>query len=138
MNNNVKTKNNIYNIKMICVLIVGILMLLLITTITIAGTHGYTLRRIVSDSMHPTLYENDICLIKKNTFENVDIGDIICVSTDKGDIIHRVVVKTNKSGKIQLYTKGDNNRKDDKIPVNKTNFIGKVEQIYKLGNHNAE
>lgn len=81
---------------------------------------GYTLLNVVSGSMEPTLYIDDLILI--NTKEkNYKAGDIITFQDAEGSFVtHRIVSITEK----ELITKGDNNNTEDK-PTTPDKIVGK-------------
>ncbi len=89
---------------------------------------GYTFFEVASGSMEPTLYINDVILVKI-TKENLNKDDIIAFEQGKTIITHRVIFVDNDI----ITVKGDNNNTIDK-PINRNAVIGKVVKIYsKLG-----
>jgi signal peptidase I len=56
---------------------------------------------IISNSMAPTFQKNDLLIIEKNSFSDIEINDIIVFKSAKLDnlIIHRVIkiIKKDKS-----------------------------------------
>lgn len=89
---------------------------------------GYTFFEVASGSMEPTLYINDVILVKI-TKENLNKDDIIAFEQDKAIITHRIVFIDNDT----ITVKGDNNNTIDR-PINRDSVIGKVVKIYsKLG-----
>ena len=99
--------------------------------------NGYV---IVSQSMVPTININDAIVIKRESNDKYNVGDIISFFSteyDKEGIIvtHRIINKSNFSSNNSNYrTKGDNNPVPDKKNVNTNNIYGKVFLIIpKLG-----
>ena len=89
---------------------------------------GYTFFEVASGSMEPTLYVNDVILVKI-TKENLNKDDIIAFMQDKTIVTHRIVF----IDKDIITVKGDNNNTIDR-PINRNTVIGKVVKIYsKLG-----
>ncbi len=89
---------------------------------------GYTFFEVASGSMEPTLYINDVILVKI-TKENLNKDDIIAFEQGNAIITHRIIFIDNNT----LTVKGDNNNTIDK-PINRNSVIGKVVKIYsKLG-----
>ncbi|OIO15052.1 hypothetical protein COV53_02125 [Candidatus Gottesmanbacteria bacterium CG11_big_fil_rev_8_21_14_0_20_37_11] len=86
-------------------------------------------------SMLPTLHPKDVAYIKKISFGNVKVNDILMVEKGRNVLIHRVIYKTPGIIKTTpfLVTKGDNNQTSDgKIYAKQV--IGKLYQ-YKRGNY---
>jgi signal peptidase I len=68
---------------------------------------------IASNSMFPYIKRGDIVIVRKTTFEEIKINDIIEYSLDNISIIHRVLeIRNTRDGKV-LITKGDNNQSID-------------------------
>lgn len=80
---------------------------------------NYTYFEVASGSMEPTIYKDDLVIVKLNsTYQE---KDIITYSLNKEFITHRVIQIDSKT----ITTKGDaNNSKDAK--VKKENVLGKV------------
>ena len=75
-------------------------------------------------SMYPTFQEPEFLIIEKPAFGTIYPGDIIVFKTSKYDrlVIHRVV-------KIQgdlFWTKGDNNRRIDRLPIHFDSIYGRA------------
>ena len=84
-----------------------------------ANILGYSLFKVETGSMLPTLQIGDIIIVKITKDVNVD--DIITYKTDKSFITHRI----KKIDDNLVITKGDNNNSEDK-PIEKKYIIGKV------------
>ncbi len=80
---------------------------------------NYTYFEVASGSMEPTIYKDDLVIVKLNsTYQE---KDIITYNLNKEFITHRVIQIDSKT----VTTKGDaNNSKDAKI--SKENILGKV------------
>jgi len=91
--------------------------------------NGYV---IVSQSMVPTININDAIVVKRQSDDKYNIGDIISFFSTEHDvngnvITHRVVGKNHVSDYSSNYiTKGDNNPVPDRLSVNTSNIYGKV------------
>ena len=81
---------------------------------------------IASGSMYPEFSIGDALIIKKCSANDVDVGDIIEYKNDGNSIVHRIIEKHRKNGKIVFITKGDNNELPDKDPVDEDQVQGKV------------
>ena len=89
---------------------------------------GYTIFEVASGSMEPTLYANDVILIKI-TRDNLKKDDIIAFNNENAIITHRIVFLDGDT----LTVKGDNNNTID-MPIQRGQIIGKVVKVFpKLG-----
>ena len=93
---------------------------------------GYSLFRVVTGSMEPTLPVGTLLLTEQTDMQDVQMGDIICFQAQESAIFgkmmtHRVVgVHTGADGALLFETKGDANLAQDGYLVTQTNFVGKV------------
>lgn len=100
----------------------------MLTSASYPNYFGYTFFEVASGSMEPTLYVNDVILVKI-TKDNLNKNDIIAFQQGNAIITHRIVFIDNDT----LTVKGDNNNTIDR-PINIDSVIGKVVKIYaKLG-----
>lgn len=89
---------------------------------------------IVSESMEPTFYKDDLAVVKKCGLQELKKGEIITFKQEDRIISHRILQVTKENGKVKFITKGDNNDVQDKEPVEVQNVYGKVVfTIPKLG-----
>ena len=89
---------------------------------------GYTVFEVASGSMEPTLYVNDVILVKV-TKENLKKDDVIAYYNGEAIVTHRIIFIDGD----KLTVKGDNNNTVDK-PIDKDQVIGKMVKVYrKLG-----
>lgn len=71
---------------------------------------------VLSGSMEPAFQRGDI-LFLNNSVEKVYVGDVVVFKIRDRDIpiVHRILkVHEKPDGKVELLTKGDNNRVDDR------------------------
>lgn len=92
---------------------------------------GFSVFRVVTDSMEPAIPVGALILNKETDIEKIQVGDIVCFrsleSYMNGNIVtHRVVDIKTIDGKIALTTRGDSNNSEDSYYVVADNFIGKV------------
>ena len=93
---------------------------------------GYSVFRVVTPSMEPTLAVNSLLLCKKVDIASVREGDIISFVSKEYDhygaiVTHRAVaIKQDADGKTMLESRGDANFLSDSYYVTEKNFIGKV------------
>ncbi|MDD4831614.1 MAG: signal peptidase I [Bacilli bacterium] len=88
---------------------------------------SYSIFKVISDSMAPTIVKNDVIIVKIN--DEIKKGDIITYKLKDDFITHRVVdIKNN-----EYITRGDSNNVGDS-PIPKEKIVGKVVKIIpKLG-----
>ena len=100
---------------------------------------GYSLFRVVTGSMEPTIPTGALLICDNVDIESIKKGDIICFTSkdrymNDSVITHRVhEVRKDSKGKINLYTKGDANVSLDGYTSDEENFIGKVTWYTKKG-----
>lgn len=82
---------------------------------------------IVSESMEPTFFKNDLVVVKKcGSTDELKKDDIITFMQDGKTISHRIYAVTKEKGEIRYITKGDNNEIQDRDTVSYENIYGKV------------
>lgn len=83
---------------------------------------GYSALIVISGSMAPELYVDDLIIIKEDSYKE---NDIITFQSENSLVTHRIIkIEDNK-----FYTKGDSNNVDDD-PVSLSQIQGKV--VYKI------
>lgn len=93
---------------------------------------GFSLFRVVTGSMEPTIAAGELLLCRATEIENVAIGEIVCYQTESSQIggavvTHRVVeIGTDEKGHSYLVTQGDANLVADTNLVQKNDLIGRV------------
>lgn len=93
---------------------------------------GFSMFRVVTGSMEPTLSTGSALICRKVKIESVREGDIVCYRTEASEIAgeivtHRVVsVETESNGSLALETKGDANITADPYLVRQENLVGRV------------
>ena len=117
--------------KIVKFVILIILIILFIVNIILAieeRTHifGIYMFNIISESMEPTFYKDDLALVKSCNIEELKKGDIITFKQEDRIISHRISEIIEEKGKKQFITKGDNNEVEDIEPVDVQNIYGKV------------
>ena len=93
------------------------------------------IRLVKGVSMEPNLSKGDLVFVKKISFDDVRIGDVVAFSTAKplnvgatpDNTLHRVVGVEIKDSKSYLITKGDNPKLSvDAFPVPSESLKGKM------------
>lgn len=92
-----------------------------------ANFMGYSIFKVISNSMAPTIVKNDVIIVKINS--EIKKNDVITYKLKDDFITHRVVdIK-----KDSYITRGDSNNIGDS-PISKDKIVGKVVKILpKLG-----
>ena len=129
-----KIKNKKRTKKIIKFVILTSLIVLFIVNLILSieeKTHifGIYMFNIVSESMEPTFYKDDLAIVKSCNVEELKVGDIITFKQDDRIISHRISEIVAEKGEKQIITKGDNNKVEDTEPVDTQNIYGKVEWI---------
>ena len=102
---------------------------------------GYSMFRVITGSMEPTISTGAVLLCKETEITNIETGDIVCYRTKVAEIYgsivtHRVTgIQTDANGMIYLETRGDANVTSDPYYVNASNLIGEV--IWYSGRENV-
>ncbi|OGV92686.1 signal peptidase I [Microgenomates group bacterium RIFCSPLOWO2_01_FULL_47_10] len=86
-----------------------------------------------SNSMSPAIHSGDVLEIKKKSFLQIKIGQIIAFTFPNlcHFITHRIMAKTTLSGKVGYITKGDSNLSMDSWIITHANYLGTVTHINK-------
>lgn len=93
---------------------------------------GYSVFRVVTPSMEPTLPVGTLLLAKEVPISDIQVDDIVVFKSKSSDMLgavitHRVInIHTDTKGSIYLETKGDNNNSPDGNFVEQKNLIGCV------------
>ena len=126
-----KIKNKKMTKKIIKYIILVSLIILFIINLILSfeeNTHilGIYMFNIVSESMEPTFYKDDLVVVKKCNAKELKKGDIITFKQEDRTISHRIVEITKEKGEVKFITKGDNNDIQDKELVEVQDVYGKV------------
>lgn len=92
---------------------------------------GYSMFKVATGSMEPTIAVDALLVCETVDIETIDVDDIICFESTnhmmRGQVItHRVVEINEINGVLRLTTRGDANVVEDAFYVTENNFIGKV------------
>ena len=92
-----------------------------------ASIFGYSVLKVVSGSMEPSIHEGDYIYIKKTDTDSLKAGDIISFYSQdnsiKGEINTHRISEVLSDG--TFVTKGDANKIKDSVTVQKVSIIGK-------------
>lgn len=126
-----KIKNRKITKKIFKRVILIILIILFVVNLILSfeeNTHilGFYMFNIVSESMEPTFFKDDLVVVKKIEVSNLQKGDIITFRQEDRIISHRIVKIIIEKGKMKFITKGDNNEVQDKDSIEINNIYGKV------------
>ena len=94
---------------------------------------------VLTDSMYPVIESGDLIICHTLEAEDVKVGDVITFYDPMGNgtsvVTHRVLEISEKDGRPQFVTKGDNNNVEDQVPVDAEDLIGIYQKrIPKAGN----
>ena len=96
--------------------------------------YGMYFFNIISGSMEPKLYKDDIIIVKNCDTNLLEENDIITFNQDNKIISHRITKITEENGERNFQTKGDNNDVIDDFVVKPEQIYGKVAfKIPKIG-----
>lgn len=97
-----------------------------------ASVVGYSIFRVVTGSMEPTIPVNGVVVCRKADIRDIDVGDIVVFQAmvdlnGEKIITHRVSdVHTQPDGTVTLETRGDANPIADSWSVTQRQLIGRV------------
>ena len=97
---------------------------------------GFRQYIVATGSMEPNYNIGDLIIVKEVKENEINVGDVITYSMGNGTetISHRIINITNKDGKVQYETKGDNNNSPDSDLVSYNQVQGRIIfKISKLG-----
>lgn len=116
-------------------LIIGSLFVLLTVVMTKSGDApdvlGYSVFRVLSGSMEPTIPVDSLVVVKRVEAEKIKEDDVISFYSQDpalGGFVntHRVFSVENSQGNLSFTTKGDANHGPDRYGVASKDLIGKV------------
>lgn len=87
--------------------------------------------QVLTDSMAPQIIPADTLLIHKSDYDDLRVGEIVLIKINNTTlpIIHRLVKKIKKNGKVEWITQGDKIDYQDSQRLTRSRFLGKM--IYK-------
>ena len=126
-----KIKNKKMTKKIIKYIILIALIILFIINLILSfeeNTHilGIYMFNIISESMKPTFYKDDLVVVRKCSEKELKKGDIITFKQEDRIISHRIDGITKEKGEVKFITKGDNNEVRDQELVEVQDIYGKV------------
>ena len=121
-------------ITVLLVLVVGLCLYVTLQVMTkgYVNLFGYSMFRVVTGSMEPTIPVGSLLVCKHVSMEAVQLEDVICFRAQESAIFgqmvtHRVTgVFPMADGSLLFETRGDANLTADGFLVSQTNFVGKV------------
>ena len=121
-------KSIIYNV---------VLSLFICIAIAVVSVFAFGLRLdvVLSDSMSPEFYKDDIVIVKE--FDEYKVGDIIefQVSEASKPVTHRIKTKHGSGSSAVYETKGDANSVSDAYTISHKQINGKVISVIENGNN---
>ncbi len=110
---------------------VGILASVLLSGGTQPSIMGYSMFRVLTNSMEPAIATNSVIITKKTAPSELAAGDVISFRSsdpllDGAANTHRIIAVDTSGAEPVFMTKGDNNAVADEYPVYAEAVIGKV------------
>lgn len=131
-----------YVINTVAFLIIAVsLFMLLAVVLTPAGqvprVMGFSLLRVLADSMEPEIPAQSMLLVKAADPQTLEIGDVITFfssdPTFNGALnTHRIVRIETPHSNLQFVTKGDANESEDPQFVPASQVVGKVIHVFPI------
>ena len=92
---------------------------------------GYSLFRVMTGSMEPTISTNSLIVVKRVEAQDLAIGDVITFYSRDPSLLgepntHRIIRFEEDEGRQLIITKGDANNIEDRFPTQAEDLIGKV------------
>lgn len=96
---------------------------------------GLRLDIVLSDSMSPVFYKDDIVIIRQ--YDDYKVGDIIEYQMDKisKPVTHRIIAKEGVGTSAVFTTKGDASSSEDFSQISYNQINGKVISVIEDGNN---
>lgn len=116
-------------------IIIFSIMVLLTVVLTKSGEApnfmGYSLFRVMTGSMEPTMPTNSLIIVKRVSPSELTVGDVISFYSRDPELLgaintHRITEVEVLDGKYVFKTKGDANYQADVYSVSQADVIGKV------------
>jgi len=106
---------------------IPIVLFLLIMIFLVSGVFRYKILAVVSNSMFPKIGLGDAVIYEKiDNYDELDVGDILVFTNEDVVYVHRIVEIARKNSDILVYTKGDNNQKNDNFVTYEDEILGVV------------
>lgn len=104
------------------IIIILVVSFIFVASVVAMGMKGFS---VVTDSMEPALKKGDAVFVKKCSFDDISVGDILTVRFSDGSstFTHRVVEIDRQKG--VFYTQGDNSPQKDGASKGQ-DIVGKV------------
>lgn len=119
-----KTAKKIWNIVSLALIAVVVILAILIAGVRLFGVQVFT---VLSGSMEPEIHTGSIIYVVDTDPSELKVRDVITYRlTGQTNSTHRIVDIQEENGKLQFFTKGDNNNAADPNPVSEDKLIGKV------------
>lgn len=92
---------------------------------------GYSLLRVLTGSMEPTIGVDSILVVHKTTPQDIQVGDIISFYSSDPELngtvnTHRVIEIEETGGGLLFHTRGDANALEDRYPPSQYDLVGVV------------
>ncbi len=107
------------NIVLIAVALIGVFVLFVL----VSGAKGFSVQ---SDSMTPRLRRGDVVFVRRVSFDDLAVGDIVSAYFPQNDGVftHRII-SIDEAERV-IHTRGDHTLSEDPAPTDEAHLIGKL------------
>ena len=122
---------NVVSILIIVVSVLALLSVVMAKPGQAPNFFGYSLFRVMTGSMEPTIPTNSLIVVKRVETEDIGVGDVITFYSRDPSLLgepntHRILRFEEDEGRRLIITKGDANNIEDRYPTRAEDLIGKV------------
>ncbi|MBR4733441.1 MAG: signal peptidase I [Lachnospiraceae bacterium] len=122
---------NVVSILVIVVSVLALLSVVMAKPGEAPNFFGYSLFRVMTGSMEPTISTNSLIVVKRVEAQELAIGDVITFYSRDPSLLgepntHRIIRFEEDEGRQLIITKGDANNIEDRFPTRAEDLIGKV------------
>ena len=122
---------NVVSILIIVVSVLALLSVIMAKPGQAPNFFGYSLFRVMTGSMEPTIPTNSLIVVKRAEAQELAVGDVITFYSRDPSLLgepntHRIIRFEEDEGRQLIITKGDANNIEDRFPTQAEDLIGKV------------
>lgn len=122
---------NVVSILIIVVSVLALLSVVMAKPGQAPNFFGYSLFRVMTGSMEPTIPTNSLIVVKRVETQELAVGDVITFYSRDPSLLgepntHRIIRFEEDEGRQLIITKGDANNIEDRFPTRAEDLIGKV------------
>ncbi|MCR5459812.1 MAG: signal peptidase I [Acetatifactor sp.] len=122
---------NVVSVLIIAVSVLALLSVVMAKPGQAPNFFGYSLFRVMTGSMEPTIPTNSLIVVKRTEARELAVGDVITFYSSDPSLLgepntHRIIQFKEEDGRQLIFTKGDANNIEDRYPTRAEDLIGKV------------